>query len=295
MLIDRAIEKTENSKGFEKLHDYLKVSQVFVIGNVADYYFQENPQDVWLFENDFPNVAPSFENMWFEYNFPRTINKEGKIIPFNNNLGLSTQGFLLVSHQVPSDIEYYEDGVRVKWVSTVYPGFHLKNGELACPKIYFSYFVGENGEAIYWQKKVFMWSVPEYLKDDQNIRDFSVEGFKPCWLALSFLHCKNVEMQKVNINEKLQLARLRRGRNPLVSYHLLHIHPMTRIIDETAITNKTNKKMALHICRGHFKDYSKGDGLFGKFKGLYWWDSFIRGSKESGLVLKDYKISPMEL
>ena len=31
-------------------------------------------------------------------------------------------------------------------------------------------------------------------------------------------------------------------------------------------------KRALHICRGHFKDYREGRGLFAKTHGIWWWD-----------------------
>jgi len=48
-------------------------------------------------------------------------------------------------------------------------------------------------------------------------------------------------------------------------------------------------QQALHICRGHFKDY-RDSGLFGKHFGIYWWDMHMRGSKEYGEIVKDYEI-----
>jgi hypothetical protein len=49
-------------------------------------------------------------------------------------------------------------------------------------------------------------------------------------------------------------------------------------------------KQALHICRGHFKDYRQS-GLFGRHKGVFWWDMAARGSAEQGIVDKDYRIA----
>ena len=46
---------------------------------------------------------------------------------------------------------------------------------------------------------------------------------------------------------------------------------------------------ALHICRGHFKDFSN-HGLFGKYRGTYWWPMHTRGSSDNGLVVKDYRV-----
>jgi hypothetical protein len=51
-------------------------------------------------------------------------------------------------------------------------------------------------------------------------------------------------------------------------------------------------KHALHICRGHFKDYREGSGLFDKFRGMYWWDMHTRGSSKLGEIRKDYDVKP---
>ncbi|MDX6500592.1 MAG: hypothetical protein QOG23_3852 [Blastocatellia bacterium] len=39
----------------------------------------------------------------------------------------------------------------------------------------------------------------------------------------------------------------------------------------------------------HFQDYST-QGLFGKYKGIYWWSDHLPGHLRQGLVLKDYNI-----
>lgn len=49
-------------------------------------------------------------------------------------------------------------------------------------------------------------------------------------------------------------------------------------------------KKALHICRGHFANYSPEHPLFGKYVGQFWKPSHVRGSIGSGAVVKDYKI-----
>jgi hypothetical protein len=45
----------------------------------------------------------------------------------------------------------------------------------------------------------------------------------------------------------------------------------------------------LHFVRGHLKDYSV-TGLFGWHKGIYWWDSQVRGEARMGVVDKDYRL-----
>ena len=50
----------------------------------------------------------------------------------------------------------------------------------------------------------------------------------------------------------------------------------------------------MHICRGHFKDFREGTGLFGKLKGMYWWNQQLRGAPEFGVCDKDYQIEPVQ-
>lgn len=42
--------------------------------------------------------------------------------------------------------------------------------------------------------------------------------------------------------------------------------------------------------RGHFKDFS-AKGLFGKYKGVYWWGDQVRGDSAQGVIDKDYRLA----
>lgn len=110
-------------------------------------------------------------------------------------------------------------------------------------------------------------------------------------LALSFLHCKNVSLSNVTPPERLSRAHQKRRGRPLMNFKTLEIKPMTRVLRHEGQSGQTGLKKALHICRGHFKDYSK-HGLFGKYKGLYWWDSHVRGQASEGRIVKDYAVHP---
>ena len=47
-------------------------------------------------------------------------------------------------------------------------------------------------------------------------------------------------------------------------------------------------RKALHFVRGHFKDYSvKG---LRKYKGMYWWDSQVRGEVNGRVVHKSCRV-----
>lgn len=50
-------------------------------------------------------------------------------------------------------------------------------------------------------------------------------------------------------------------------------------------------KTPLHVRRGHFADYTKGPGRFGRAdqKKIYWVDEMLVGNKKNGVIEKDYK------
>ena len=53
---------------------------------------------------------------------------------------------------------------------------------------------------------------------------------------------------------------------------------------------------ALHICRGHFKDYRdpQTKPLFGKHRGIWWWGQHVRGEADAGIIEKTYKAEGAE-
>ena len=46
----------------------------------------------------------------------------------------------------------------------------------------------------------------------------------------------------------------------------------------------------LHAKRGHIKDYRKGNGLFGRYKGVWYWGPQLAGDEAEGIVMSDYKM-----
>jgi len=109
-------------------------------------------------------------------------------------------------------------------------------------------------------------------------------------LTISFMHCKNVNIRTVEQPKKLQAARIKDGRRPLITYRVLEIEPMKKILRTEGQVNKLGLKKALHICRGHFKDYRES-GLFGRNHGIYWWEQAVRGEAQHGIALKDYSVN----
>ena len=117
----------------------------------------------------------------------------------------------------------------------------------------------------------------------------------PLFYSISLLHCKNVTLEDIPQPPfKVQQARAKRGR-PQIWYKTLVVTPLRKLLaydTEVDADNHGNPiKRALHICRGHFKDYRES-GLFGKYHDIYWWEMHVRGSKAMGEIRKDYKVEP---
>jgi len=119
------------------------------------------------------------------------------------------------------------------------------------------------------------------------------QHMKVAMLAVSFLHCKNVVIIK-NEPKKPKKMRSKRGESSerVPTFHTLDIRPLRDILRKEGQVETTGLKRAVHICRGHFKDYRAGGGLFGRYKDVFWWDSQVRGGGEDkgGEPDKDYNI-----
>lgn len=117
-------------------------------------------------------------------------------------------------------------------------------------------------------------------------------------IATAFMQCKNVILE--DDTDRLKTTRLYQTIRPKesrgINFKRLVIEPMVKKLrsegdlpEGSVSADKVVK--ALHLCRGHFKDYRE-KGLFGKAKGVYWWDHTVRGSANSGVVVKDYEVRP---
>lgn len=112
----------------------------------------------------------------------------------------------------------------------------------------------------------------------------------PMAFAFSLMHCKNVTLDDIHIPYKVATKRQKKG-IPTITFKTLVIDPMRRQTKrESAEGDEIDTvKKALHVCRGHFKDYRQS-GLFGKLFDIYWWEQHLRGSSDNGVVVKDYAV-----
>lgn len=116
------------------------------------------------------------------------------------------------------------------------------------------------------------------------------EWQNPFMFCLSLLHCRNVEVVDAPAPPAPILKQRAKKGIPYIQYKTLEVKPLRKVYRNGERQNGEAEPKALHFVRGHFKDFT-AKGLFGKYKGVYWWDSVVRGDASKGIIDKDYKLS----
>lgn len=292
MLVSRRVAETLGQDVMKEIG----ASMVIRAHNVSDYFFLGTETEHWD-DKDFPNVAPPCPNMWIEWRLPKSMRSEGKVV------GIKHQGALFGVHlkssetrstEPPEPLERWPEGSKWFTYATLYV---QKDGR----KELFGgvgWVVGEDGELVRVGAGGFLYGgfdAGALTKTEiEEKTGFLTLSMHLPWLTLSFMHCRNVKLAKGPPHApKLQKARARKNKPPLMRWHVLDIDPVKKIVASANAGNPTLTPKSLHICRGHFKHFTDR-GLFGKYPGTYWWPMHKRGSRKSGVVLKDYRVTGTE-
>jgi hypothetical protein len=278
MLIDRIV----NTRCFpESVNEELLRAQLILADNVYGYVnsFRQNYR-----ASDFPCVRLPFERLFVEWNHNST--RDGA---YRGRVGVLCTKRSLIKGANVLWLTYFvtrENEINLLAESVGY----VLNNDYAPAKNDSDRMTG--GFAANEEGQLCKRLLP---REDFNKMYDSVP-FEKMYLSLSlvplmtlcFMNCRNVNLTTINPNKE---GRKARHGKPLLSYRMLQIEPMKKIIREQG--GHTDIKQALHIMRGHFKDYRDSKGLFGKHKGMYWWEQNLRGSAEHGKAYKDYNVSPL--
>lgn len=111
--------------------------------------------------------------------------------------------------------------------------------------------------------------------------------------SLRVLNCKNIQTEKIIAPKALNKKRQKSGKQELFDYHVLNVLIPAKKQEhkETMVPLSHNR---VHLCRGHFKEYTAAHPLFGKLTGLYWWKPHARGQNNDGIITKEYKVGIKE-
>ena len=269
-----------------ELLELLEKSAVILADNVAEYYYSGTDQDYWSLEDDFPNLAPPFELFFVEWKDPPSLLTRAsgrRDFPMRKRTGA------LFTCVEASAIGNQDPGSDCRWVETIWVWTEFGNridcvGNLTIK-------VGHDGRTVRFSEKGYCVATANPALKLQPTAEGMLSSVQPALLTVCFLHCKNVNTQThVPPPALAKKVRLRYGRPP-ISYKTLVIDPLKQVLRTEGNGDVVGLRRALHICRGHFKDYRQR-GLFGKLRGVYWWSDHVAGTLESGLVKKDYSVMP---
>lgn len=104
------------------------------------------------------------------------------------------------------------------------------------------------------------------------------------------MHCKNTVIEDV---EPFNGEKKKRNRHnqPRVKYKVLKIKPMGAS-HRGGGQYTGGSTPSMHIRRGHFKTFTDDAPLFGKWTGLYWWESAVIAKGSKTKVVKEYEVKP---
>jgi hypothetical protein len=198
------------------------------------------------------------------------------------------------ARSTPAKIAEFRQNVRCKWIYLTldfleFP--HKNDGEhisgLRGPYHIGTISVAEDGSLLdFW-----MSHASANLPKDESMQ---VGGASlVAWTTLAMMNCANIATTEHKAPDAFQKARIKSGKKPLVSYHTVHVDldKTPRQITAPSLPGD-GATPRLHKKRGHMKDYRKGKGLFGRYKGVWFWGDMTAGSEDAGFIVSDYKVNP---
>lgn len=309
------------------IKDALDGITVIACDNVSQYFFEETDQEDFSLK-DFPNIAPPFDAFWLDIKAPsKVVSEKHGVIPwqppapeywgFQCFTGDMTneddrQAFFESCGNTPMG-GYFKTVIdRAKWGIDMYL-YVYQQGQITPLAWAWRFLVDDQGAVIRRPGDNSDIVATMTINDDisaliqerakktdyEQARMSVYSHFLPYWhvalLSISFMHCKNVELNPVNppVKNVHNKAQKRRGVQPYkpIPYKVLDIRPMQQVLRHEGRSGQVGTKKALHICRGHFADYTAGAGLFGKHKGVFWIPQHVKGSSGQGITTKDYRIA----
>lgn len=281
------------------------------ISPIADWYFQEAEVYEVSLRDQFPSVVAPFPVTYIEYKIPSTW----KI----KNPATGAWDIVRTPHE-PDD--YFSCLIVQEKLSDNFTGNSPSEGEVinqilgslkepAPPKFkqFTFFFVGnkEKCQPACWVENYVdvngrMMGGP--VNDVHHLLESKTEergeayghlvrayGY-PIYFALSLLTCKNVTLRERGISSKDRKHAAKVKSIPF-NYRDVMISSLRKSIAAGAHGAGNSVVTAMRLAEGHWKDYTQGNGLFGKLHGMFWWDDYVkivRGTEKAVEELATYRM-----
>jgi hypothetical protein len=268
-------------------HDQIHVD----ITNVARWLLWEQPKEYYDLTTDFDQLMSPWNNSVYEWNMPRKINSEGRVIDLpiamryrvlcgagdlrETNRKYAKATFKKITGEFMEEI----DSPDVAYITN----YHVETMRpIASPLGQVTLFLDETG-ALTGRPRIHTPVVTE-------ITDQLTTILYPIFYAYAFMACKNVELVDRPMSRQRK-RKAERKNEPIYKVLVIDANRTQRRYEEINISINASPR-ALHICRGHFATYTEERPLFGKYAGTFWVPMHVKGSRAAGEVVKDYKVTP---
>lgn len=250
-------------RGNENINKPMVAESIRLIENAQRFHIGELLEFFEIFYNDLGVVKydlspkfdpPPYQKTWIDFTY--------------NNL---KHGMLVVSYKPKVFIIPFmtlEDGM---WS----PEFHMGR-----------FTLDEENSFVLKETRLLHGDFKQDIIKDQNMRS-ALTGLVYT-LFCKLLSCKNIDTIDNEPPPRLNKSRKKKGKCPIFTYKTLVIKPTSKKQQEQEAQGLWNNRV--HLCRGHFKEYSSDKPLFGKYTGRYWWQPSVRGRNTDGVVMKDYEV-----
>jgi hypothetical protein len=250
---------------------------VLLIDNVSEYYWSGTGQEDWDLTQHFPNIAPPYGLFWCEHRFPKVIHSDKKGDTDVARVAPRGRSGWLIAGVKRDDATGEGIPDNVAWILSCehFTDFGFRD-EVQGPDGTLCIAVDAEGRIVDtpWMQT---YTLP--LPEVEHYVHLGMAWIHPALLAVCFLHCKNVKLVDNEVPAKLAKSVERKHGYKPTGFRTLIIEPLKQILRHEGKSDQHGLPKAMHICRGHFKDYREGKGLFGRYHMLVWHDAVVRGTK----------------
>jgi len=274
----------------------------------SDLYWT-GKQDFYHLEKDFGPLRPPYPAMWMEWRVPSVPLINGQPRPESRFAGrrmaaLVTESPEFTSAEIRDQITQQRKGGNPEFYSTVrripdrgvgvtiIQFIEGDSGNPECIPLPVSILLDvETGRYVPGSKldlPAKSWTA-EYLDgSDGRIKLIRAIDQNVPLLALTLINCRNVSVADGG-QAFARTTREKRLGVPAVRFKTI-VLPGIQRGTSSRVRSMNSDVMAMHRVRGHFKTYTPDAPLMGKHVGTYWWGWQVRGNKDNGVVVSDYKL-----
>jgi hypothetical protein len=248
------------------------------------------------FWRDLKCLVPPHQKFFIEWDQPRIPNTKRMGMLFvacapEQAEGISREIIGAGAKSTPEKIAEFRKDARCRWIYLTMDFLEFKDAAVHISALRGPYHVGVISVAEDGSLLNFWMSHGSVISQDESLQVAAASLV--AWTTLAMMNCANIDTVEHRAPEAFQKARVRSGKKPLVSYHTVRVDldktPQAIAAESLPGDGTTPRR---HKKRGHMKDYRGGKGLFGRYKGVWYWGPALAGSAEKGVIVADYEVTP---